>query len=574
MTRPWRFGAVLALLSAALVPCARAEDGDGGKAGVSVAARPATAMVGEAVTLGGLAPLDGKGEVVLRIQPPAGRPVAELRARPAANGDYSASYTATQTPGAYTVEALSPAGTARGRGSFQVSAADPQALLAQAVAEARAEVARIEQLAAGIAADIDTQVASLPDNPARDELRTRWAELQPTLKVTVRDLGDIDALLAPVRQAVAGEPDLRPALTFAARRLQDWTRSTLAERTRIVQQLAASRRAGVTCESLERVTEGFKLASALTNALGGLADAVKGAAKDFLESQVMRAVHAVAAAQQRMDKASAALDGLAKARQELAANWLGRAADLAAWVGGKAFDRYCERLAGNFEGEMTAEFFSRKTGQSWWSYDISFKGLLDLRYAKGSVAGQAVAVKGEFTGQAVRFTLREDAIRVGFPDVTAGARLFKRALLPKPLVALASGSVPLEDKPIEIDGKAAAVMVQPYGFSVPVEGEIVDGRLTLRMGAASHDYTANARVVYVIVSPLSLVPVATAFELPYKDAGFFFTRVSGGGPVQLAVKKTGSALVVDDTLKQDKGNAVAKGRYRLHLKLCNPAGSC
>ncbi len=532
-------------------------------------------MVGEVVTLSGLAPLDGRGEVVLRIQPPAGRPVAELRAQPAANGDYSVAYSATQTPGAYAIEALSPAGTTRGRSSFQVTAADPQAALAQALTEARAEAVRIEQVAGNIAADIDAQVASLPNNPAKDELRARWATLKPALKTAVRDLGDIDVLLVPIQQAVADEPGMRPALTFTARRLQDWTRSALAERTRIVQQLAASRRAGVTCESLERVTEGFKLASALTNALGGLADAVKGAAKDFLESQVLRASHVVASAHQRMSKAAGTLDGLAKVRQELAANWLGRATDLAAWVSGKAFDRYCERLAGNFDGEMTAEFFSRKTGQPWWSYDISFKGLLDLRYAKGSVAGQAVAVKGEFTGQAVRFTLREDAIRVGFPDLTASARLFKRAILPKPWVAFATGgSVPLEDTPIEIDGKAAAVMVQPYGFSVPVEGEIVNDRLTLRIGGASHDYTANARVVYVIVSPLSLVPVATAFELPYKDAGFFFTRVSGGGPLQLTVKKTGSAMVVDDTLKQDKGNAVAKGRYSLHLKLCNPAGSC
>jgi hypothetical protein len=79
---------------------------------------------------------------------------------------------------------------------------------------------------------------------------------------------------------------------------------------------------------------------------------------------------------------------------------------------------------------------------------------------------------------------------------------------------------------------------------------------------------------YVIVSPLSLVPVATAFELPYKDAGFFFTRVSGGVPVQLAVKRSSAGLAVDQTLNQEKGNSVAKGRYSLHLKLCNPAGSC
>jgi hypothetical protein len=131
-----------------------------------------------------------------------------------------------------------------------------------------------------------------------------------------------------------------------------------------------------------------------------------------------------------------------------------------------------------------------------------------------------------------------------------------------------------EEKPIDVEGKAAATFVKPYTFFVPVEGEIVNNVLTLRVKPATSDYTAVARVVYVIVSPLSLVPVATAFELPYKEAGFFFTRVSDGGPMRFQVVKQANALKVDGAAKNAKGNAIAKGRYDLSLQLCNPEGSC
>ncbi|MDI4631428.1 hypothetical protein J7U46_00030 [Pelomonas sp. V22] len=499
----------------------------------------------------------------------------ELRTQPAPNGDFSVGFAVTQGPGCYRVEATSPAGTARGSQSFEVmTSAAAASTLDQAAASAKAELTELARLTQDIAQDIDAQIAKLPDNPARDELRTRWSAAGPGLQQHMRELGDVDALLAPIRAAVADQPALHPALVFAARRLDDWTRSAMAERRRIVNQLAASRRASVTCESLERVAEGFKLASALSNSAASVGELLKGALQDFGISQLMRLVQP--APKQRLANAKSAAELLSKVASEKGANWLVRLNDLAAWTAGKAFDRYCERLSGNFEGEMHAEFFSQMTGQKWWAYDISFKGLLDLRYAKGSTAGAAVAVKGEFTGQATRFTLDEDAIRIGWPDLTAGARLFKRALLPRPLIgmALSADRTLQEEKPIDIDGKASIAMLQPYGFLVPVEGEIVNDRLSLRIGSPTSDYTANARVVYVIVSPLSIVPVATAFELPYKDAGFFLTRVSGGTALQLPVKRTKAGLVLDEVLTQENGNRVAQGRYKLHLKLCNPAGSC
>jgi hypothetical protein len=68
-----------------------------------------------------------------------------------------------------------------------------------------------------------------------------------------------------------------------------------------------------------------------------------------------------------------------------------------------------------------------------------------------------------------------------------------------------------EEKAIDVEGKAAATFLKPYTFFVPVEGEIVNNVLTLRMKACNQsDYTAAARVVYLFISPLTFVPVANS----------------------------------------------------------------
>ena len=182
------------------------------------------------------------------------------------------------------------------------------------------------------------------------------------------------------------------------------------------------------------------------------------------------------------------------AKEAMVGSVAGLLSDAMAFASSQIFARYCERMAGPFQGTMHAEFFSTKGGKKWWSYDINYSGRLDLRYAKTTAVGQAVAVNGEFMGQATKFTLWEDAIRIGWPDLTAGAMMYKRAVLPQPQLInrIMGAPVGSEEKPIDVEGKAAATFAKPYTFFVPVEGEIVNNILTLRMKNATSDYTAVA----------------------------------------------------------------------------------
>ncbi len=580
----------------ALAPVAYAQEEGEGKPAVSVRFQPATAIEpAMTITIDGVSPLDGPGDVTLRIVKPGGN-AQTLKVKPAANGDYSANFIGTDEVGSYAVEAVSPGGKMRGKGSFEVALQEPLDDLEDAHEEAEKLAGVIED----VVADLDTQLEKLPDSPARDEVKAKWAETKPKMQTAAKDLRDTRSLTAPFTDAVKNNPKLKPALKPLARELANWQTKSVAERERILGELARSRRDSVTCEAIERIVEGFNFASALFNLAGGPAAAVKAVVFDYLASKGAALASKISAkhgfsvnesSKIALAVGEAKLKGIfqlekvslrAATKEAVQSNIAGLASDLASFIAARAFARYCERLAGQFSGGMLADFIA-KDGRPWWSYTIEFEGRLDLRYAKGMTNGKAVVVKGDFLGQATKFTLWEDALRIGWPGLTSGAVLYKRAVLPQPqIMNLLTGQLTnpngslKEEKPIEVEGKAAAVFVKPYSFFVPVEGEIVDGVLTLRRQPATVDYTATARVVYVVVSPLSamLGPQFTTFELPYKSGGFFIERAFGDSGIRVAVTKTPKGFVVDETFKREKGNGVANGTYKLKLKLCNPEGSC
>jgi hypothetical protein len=586
----------LLLLLLALAPVAYAQDEGEGKPAVSVRFQPATAIEPSmTVAIEGVSPLDGQGEVTLRIVKPRGNEQT-LKVKPSANGDYSVNFTGTDEVGSYAVEATSPGGKMRGKGSFEVAVQEPL----DDIEEAHEEAEKLAEVIDNIVADLGTQLEKLPDSPARDEVKAKWSEIKPKMQAAAKDLRDTRSLTAPFADAVNSDPKLKPALKPLARELANWQTKSVAERERILGELARSRSDSVTCESIERVVEGFNLASALFNLAGGPAAAVKAVVIDYLASKGAALASKISAkhgfsvnesSKIALAVGEAKLKGIfqlekvslrAATKEAVQSNVAGLASDLLSFVATRVFAKFCERLAGQFSGGMLAEF-NAKDGRRWWSYTIEFEGRLDLRYAKGMTSGKAVVVKGDFLGQATKFTLWEDALRIGWPGLTSGAILYKRAVLPQPqAMNLLTGQLTnpngslKEEKPIEVEGKAAAVFVKPYSFFVPVEGEIVDGVLTLRRQPATVDYTAAARVVYVVVSPLSamLGPQFTAFELPYKSGGFFIERAFGDSGIRTAVTKTSKGFVVDETFKREKGNGVANGTYKLKLKLCNPEGSC
>jgi|CXWL01.1.fsa_nt_gi hypothetical protein len=581
--------------TAALGAGAQADDPAGGKPRVSVRVTPERAPPGDAVTIDGVTPLDGKNAMTLRVTKPDGKVVA-FDVVPAPDGDYSASFTDTALAGDYTVAAASPSGQLSGSGRFAIEVMEPL----DDIEEAEAELGEIAAAIQQVTNEVTTGIERLPDTAARDAVKAKWAATRPKLERAVRDLGNLDDVMMPLKNAAA-DPAAAPVLKPFAIVLRDWTKSARADRIRIVQQLQASKAGNSRCEAAEHIIEGMNFAAALANLLGGPVNAIKSVLVDFVASQggalaaklserfkfpateATKVATATAEAQTKGlfkgDRMAVALT----ARQALADSTFGMAFDFGSFVAQQWFEKYCERLAGSFTGTMHAEFFNLSS-KPWWSYDIELEGRLELRYAKGDADAQSLTTKvnGEFIGQAIHFRMQEDSVRLGAPGLTTAAILYKRTAMPMPEIlnlltmrpTMPNGR-PVEPKPIDVEGKVAATLVKPYTFFVPVEGEIVQGVLTLRRKPASVDYEAAARVVYVIISPLTpMMPNVTTLELPFKNGEFFLTRAMGDDALQLEVKKTPTALVVDQTVKREKGDGRANGTYRLTLKLCNPEGKC
>ena len=203
------------------------------KATVTVLVTPPAVQPGEGITVSGIAPLDAKGAVTVRISPPGGKPPVDLRVNPSANGDYSANFRGTAVAGDYKVGVTSPGGRISGQGAFTVAVMEPLNDIEEAIQQTK----RIEAAIQDISADLDAQIPKLPDNPARDQLKAKWAVLKPKLAQATRELADIKGLLEPLASAARQDPALKPALAPIAKKLDDWNTYAQPERERIVQEL-------------------------------------------------------------------------------------------------------------------------------------------------------------------------------------------------------------------------------------------------------------------------------------------------------------------------------------------------
>jgi hypothetical protein len=579
---------------------ATAEEG-GSKPRISVRIQPDRVTPGQTVSIDGIVPLDvragGRPSIRLNVTRPDGK-VSVLEVVVAPNGDYATSFGETATAGDYVVDATSPSGTSSGRGRFEVEVLEPLEELDAAVAELGALSSAILR----ITAEVDGELGKLPDTAARDSVRAKWNTARPRLERAVRDLGDVDELFAPFRETSRYPTTVRAAEPLVSE-LRDWTRTSIEQRTRILERLDASRGPNSRCEAAERITEGMNFAAALANLMGGAVGAVKAVVVDFIAAkaadvvgnlarqlkcpaaEATKVAAAIAEAKVMGILSAEKLSVRAAAKEAVLGNALGIGFDFGSAVAQEAFNVYCERMAGNFGGMMHAEFITTG-GTIWWMYDIEFDGRIELRYAKPDAAhadsSLITRVNGEIIGQATRFQADEDALREAAPSLLAGAILFKRSILPQPellnLLTLAPWQLdarPTEPRPIDIEGKVAATMVKPYTFWVPVEGEIVDGILTLRLKPATKDYEAAMRTVYVVFTPLyTLHPLPTAFELPFATGELFLQRAFGDDPLRVPVKKLPKALMVEETLRREKGNGRANGTYRMTFQLCNPEGKC
>ncbi len=544
-----------------------AQSGEASAMPVEVSAEPDVTGPNQPVRLTGSTPmLGGIQKVRITIKPPEGSP-SELTAVVAPDGSYTIAFAATKATGTYQVSALAPDGRGTDTTSFRIF--DP-ASAADEVVDAADDLLEATGSAARTAGDL---VATLPASPARLEMLDSIAALTKVLARLPDGIAPLKPILEKIHAITVRYPAAGPSFAPMFERLETWAGESRAEAVRINEQVLASKAAGVKCEQIDRVTESLKLVSSALNFFqsGKPKEVTRAIGVGFANDAALdRLVKEYTPPQYKDDPGYAFMVGqtfkliptFEKGISIPATTAFTIAFDLVGFGSQLLFSKYCEKFEGPLTATMYAEFM--KNGLRWWTYDVAIEGRLVLRYAKNDQPDETNRVNGELVGVATGFKMRENAAEVLFPDVMVGKQVVYRRLV-----------TPVGRPYNDVEGKIVASS-GPGSFRIPVEGELVGTRLTLRLSAATHDFDgAVARGMYAIAGPKTLgIPLFTNFTLPYKGAHWILTHTlvgdGGAGELLVRIDRAAKTMTIERAVEQDRPGPNNAAHYALRLKACNP----
>src|SRR5260370_14163919 len=218
----------------------------------------------------------------------------------------------------------------------------------------------------------------------------------------------------------------------------------------------------------------------------------------------------------------AARDGV----EPLIKSTVGLANDAAQFFTNQLFDKYCQKFAGPFWATISLEFDDK--GQTYWTYGVRLEGNLTLRYPKGADAKKPIRVTGMFEGNAVGFKFWEDVFVV--EDVPKGALVaLRQRFLPIPFINSAENDPGL--------GMFARALTPAY-FNVPVEGDLSDKRLILKVQPAAIDFSplVENRLMLIFIN---LVPIVKTFPFPLEKARSIIKKARGSEGLSGAAFQSG-----------------------------------
>lgn len=530
---------------------------------IEAAVSPTVAAPGMRVKITGKTEFDSKRfDVKAVITPPSGAPVT-LSTKIDETGKFEISFDKTNALGKYAVKLIAPDGKGTAMITFSVSA--PAVVFARP-ADAVAKSLNTANQAAIFAADL---VAKLPPSDKQDEMLAKAAKIKAHLAQAQAVGAKLHQAFDKLAEIMARNPETSPAFEQLNAEFDGLAAEIDRNNTHLQQELAGSKQAGSLCEQLDIANEIFsaisfafdineKAVGTLKNFLNDkgtprtIEKAMSASGKEFTDGQKFAITEVL--------KTSA---GFLLGGAPSPVGWfgvgIGLLNDFAQFQAGQIFGQYCER----FDGPVDATIFIRfmDGNDFFWSYKVTLKGKMAMRYAKQPPGGGgAVAVKGQIEGNATKIEFDENFIVMN-PKLKRNL-IFRRTVAPP--------TVPYNE-----DIGTFARMATPGYFRIPFEGEMIGDNVKIKWLPASNDFskTYKGKGLYIFVAPPIFVPQLTKIDLPFENAEFIVTRATSATPsFEVKTQAGGKSRVIERAFTRDAAPSnEIKAEFRMSVKMCNPS---
>lgn len=529
------------------------------EAPVTVTVVPSIALVKGKVTISGSSLIVGKNnQVSISVAADSGQPTL-IKAAIDTFGTYKTEY-AADAEGKYKITVTAPDGKGKSESSLTVVAPSAAAASSSAAAPTLIKTMQSGQTAG------DAQISALPPSPAKDEFLKKSAELKLKLAEVAGAQKKYENALGKFYELGSKYPETLPALKPLFDDINRANEAIKQQNEEFTKRLSQIDKKNATCDMLEAATEAFNALSTSMNLIGKPWEILRAFAIDKGPSKIVDAIPN----NQGSDNAKFAIaetfkvgtgilvGGAAGSPITIAAAAIGLAGDAAQYFTQQKFAKYCEK----FEGPVYAQFHAemREKGQPYFTYKLNMRGKLQLRYAKNASlkAGQPIGLTGQIEGVVEKFEMSENAIVIQ-PALKSRVMLHKIIAPPGALYSEDIGTF--------------ARMALPHSFYIPVKGELLDNKITLKLEAAKKDFSdlIKGQILYVFVEPTLPIPSIQTIDAPVQKAFFIFDRGMRANP-EFEVKTDSNKSIIDKTFtrKVDDQKADYKIEWKIEAKACNP----
>ncbi len=525
---------------------------------VTVAVTPSTALVKAQVTIAGTSLVVGKNDQVLIRVTGSGAPV-ELKAKVDASGAWKTDFTPA-AEGKFTVQATAPDGKGKAEGKLTVVTPSSAATAVSAPA-----AVLIKTMQSGQAMG-DSQVASLPASPAKDEFQKKSAELKQKLSELPAAQKQYEQALGKIYDLGAKYPEAMTALKPLIDDIDRANEDIKKQNEEFEKSISQNAKKNASCDSLEAATEAFSALSTSMNMIGKPWEILRAFVIDKGPGKVIDAIpnnqasdnQKFAITEAFKTSAGILVGGAAGGPIAMASSAIGLIGDTMQFFTQQKFAKYCEKFEGPVYAQFRAEM--REKGKPYFTYKMDMRGKLQLRYTKGAALqqGQPIPLTGQIEGTVEKFEMSENAIIIQ-PQLKS--RVLTHRIIAPP------------GAPYSEDVGTIARMALPQGFYIPVKGELKDNKITLKLEPATKDFpdVLKGQILYIFVEPALPIPSVQKVDAPVQKAFFIFDRGMRANP-EFDVKTDSSKSTIEKTFTRtvDDPKNDFKIEWKIDAKACNP----